>query len=162
MQLETPYLRRELNRLWPRRGRDLCVQWNHLKLIVFYYHFVPAIYSAVHRIDTEEDAPSLAHSYSHPALCLFVCSVTVWARLPIRLWTQRARLPVQVITFECICSRTVKNNQWSAEVCRLAGSCRGLKHSGCDRDSSSPLEAVISVLVKATAQRGGLEGVKDF
>lgn len=31
--------------------------------------------------------------------------------------------------------RTVKNNQWSAEVCRVAGGCGGLRHAGCDRDS---------------------------
>lgn len=73
----------------------------------------------------------LSRSYSQSALCLFVYSITVWTHLPICLWTQRTR---QAITFECICSRTVKNNQWSAEVCRLAGSCGGLRHSDCDRD----------------------------
>lgn len=79
VQLETPSLRKELSHLWPRRGRDLCVQWNHLKLIVFYYHFVPAIYSAVHCIETEEDALALSLSVAHILiqLCASLCTVSL-------------------------------------------------------------------------------------
>lgn len=71
----------------------------------------------------------LPRSCSHPALCLFVYSITVWTHLPICLWAQRACLLVWAITFECICSRTVKNNQRSAEVWRLGGCSGGLRHS---------------------------------
>lgn len=88
------------------------MQRDHLKLIVFYYHFVPAMYSAVHCIDGEKKAVALFFSQILIQLCASLCKVshTVLTHPPICVWVHRARLLVDSIASECICSRTVENS----------------------------------------------------
>lgn len=134
--VSNPILRKELSHLCPRRERFVCVvKPFEVNCIVISFCACDIVCSSLYGdrgrctcallrfFSSSSFVPLCVQYYCvNTHLFVFRCSARVsWFR-PLRL---SASVP----------GRTVKNNQWSAEVCRLAGSCGGLRHTGCDRDS---------------------------
>lgn len=153
----------------PQRERFMCaVKPFEVNCILLSFCACNTLCSSLYSIETEEDALALALSVAHILiqLCASLCTVSLCEHVYPFVFGHSLHVSwFGPLHFECICSGTVKNNQWTAEVCWLDGSCGGLRQSGCDCDPPplhSPPEAVISVPVRAAAQGGGLEGFKDF
>lgn len=137
------HVQKDLNHLWPRKGKDLCVQWNHVKLIIFYYHFVPAIHSAVHC--REEDALSVSF-FAHPLmqLCASLCTLSQCEHISPFVF-QRS---VHVSRFWSLRLNASVPGQW--RIISEGPRCVGL----WEVDSPHPLSP--------HSPPGGLEGFKGF
>lgn len=98
-------LRKELSHLWPRRERFMCAEKPFEgNCILLSFCACNIVCSSLYG-DRGSCTCALSRPSSHPALCLFVYSITVWTHLPICLWMQCTCLLVRAVTFECIRSR---------------------------------------------------------
>lgn len=116
---------------------------------------MPAIYSAIHCIDTEEDALSSSLVLSSSFVPLSVKYHCVNAASHLSPDAGPLRLNASVPGRGGIISEVVRCVGW------LGGDAVAVTVTPSPILTLAP-EAVISVLLRATARREGLEGLKDF
>lgn len=131
----------------PQRERFMCaVKPFEVNCILLSFCACNIVCSSLY--SAEDDALCLPRSCSHPALCLFLYSITVWTHLPICLGTQRWRL--LPVAFECISPRTLRV---ISQLLRWLEAVEGWDKSGCDRDLQPPPTPKAVISVTATAQK---------